>query len=80
MKVVDDNVSKKKDESLLYIFWMLSFIVLISEEVQIVLSGYIDYIFMLVVKELLENVCNKLEIKIQFEKEKLVQDCIKMKN
>lgn len=80
MKVVDDNVSKKKDELLLYIFWMLSFIVLISEEVQIVLSGYIDYIFMLVVKELLENVCNKLEIKIQFEKEKLVQDCIKMKN
>lgn len=33
MKVVDDNVSKKKDELLLYIFWMLSFIVLISEEV-----------------------------------------------
>lgn len=80
MKVVDDNVSKKKDELSLYIFWMLSFIVLISEEVQIVLSGYIDYIFMLVVKESLENVCNKLEIKIQFEKEKLVQDCIKMKN
>lgn len=32
MKAVDDNVSKKKDESLLYIFWTLSFIALISEE------------------------------------------------
>lgn len=80
MKAVDDNVSKKKDESLLYIFWTLSFIALISEEAQIVLSGYIDYIFTLVVKESLENVRNKLEIKIQFEKEKLVQDRIKTKN
>lgn len=80
MKAVDDNASKKKDELLLYTFWTLSFTAPTSEEAQTVLSGYIDYIFTLVVKELLENVCNKLEIKTQFEKEKLAQDCIKTKN
>ncbi len=44
------------------------------------MSGYIDYISALVVKESLENVRNKLEIKTQFEKEKLAQDRIKTKN
>lgn len=34
------------------------------------LAGYIDYISALVVKESIENVRNKLEIKTQFEKEK----------
>lgn len=43
------------------------------------MSGYIDYISTLVVKESLENVRNKLEIKTQFEKEKLAQDRIKTK-
>ncbi|WP_218077981.1 LPS O-antigen length regulator Wzz(fepE) [Escherichia coli] len=50
------------------------------KEAQTVLSGYIDYISALVVKESIENVRNKLEIKTQFEKEKLAQDRIKMKN
>ena len=44
------------------------------------MSGYIDHISTLVVKESLENVRNKLEIKTQFEKEKLAQDRIKTKN
>ncbi len=44
------------------------------------LAGYIDYISALVVKESIENVRNKLEIKTQFEKEKLAQDRIKTKN
>lgn len=43
------------------------------------MSGYIDYISALVVKESIENVRNKLEIKTQFEKEKLAQDRIKTK-
>lgn len=43
------------------------------------MSGYIDYISVLVVKESIENVRNKLEIKTQFEKAKLAQDRIKMK-
>ncbi len=34
------------------------------------LAGYIDYISALVVKESIENVRNKLEIKTQFEKRK----------
>ncbi|HFK7245455.1 TPA: LPS O-antigen length regulator Wzz(fepE) [Escherichia coli] len=80
MKAVDDNASKKKDEPSLYTSWTLSFTAPTSEEAQTVLSGYIDYISTLVVKESLENVRNKLEIKTQFEKEKLAQDRIKTKN
>ncbi len=63
MKAVDDNASKKKDEPSLYTSWTLSFTAPTSEEAQTVLSGYIDYISTLVVKESLENVRNKLEIK-----------------
>ncbi|EFC1850877.1 LPS O-antigen length regulator [Escherichia coli] len=80
MKAVDDNASKKKDEPSLYTSWTLSFTAPTSKEAQTVLSGYIDYISALVVKESIENVRNKLEIKTQFEKEKLAQDRIKTKN
>ena len=80
MKAVDDNASKKKDEPSLYTSWTLSFTAPTSEEAQKVLAGYIDYISALVVKESIENVRNKLEIKTQFEKEKLAQDRIKTKN
>ncbi|TGB63931.1 LPS O-antigen length regulator Wzz(fepE) [Escherichia sp. E4736] len=80
MKAVDDNASKKKDEPSLYTSWTLSFTAPTSEEAQKVLAGYIDYISALVVKESLENVRNKLEIRTQFEKEKLAQDRIKTKN
>ena len=80
MKAVDDNASKKKDEPSLYNSWTLSFTAPTSEEAQTVLRGYIDYISALVVKESIENVRNKLEIKTQFEKEKLAQDRIKTKN
>lgn len=80
MKAVDDNASKKKDEPVLYTSWTLSFTAPTSEEAQAVLAGYIDYISAIVVKESLENVRNKLEIKTQFEKEKLAQDRIKTKN
>ena len=76
MKAVDDNASKKKDEPSLYTSWTLSFTAPTSEEAQTVLSGYIDYISALVVKESIENVRNKLEIKTQFEKEKLAQMAI----
>lgn len=80
MKAVDDNASKKKDEPVLYTSWTLSFTAPTSEEAQAVLAGYIDYISAIVVKESLENVRNKLEIRTQFEKEKLAQDRIKTKN
>ncbi|QML55586.1 LPS O-antigen length regulator Wzz(fepE) [Escherichia coli] len=80
MKAVDDNASKKKDEPALYTSWTLSFTAPTSEEAQTVLAGYIDYISAIVVKESLENVRNKLEIRTQFEKEKLAQDRIKTKN
>ena len=73
MKAVDDNASKKKDDPSLYNSWTLSFTAPTSKEAQTVLSGYIDYISALVVKESIENVRNKLEIKTQFEKEKLAE-------
>ncbi len=50
MKAVDDNASKKKDESALYTSRTLSFTAPTSEEAQKVLAGYIDYISALVVK------------------------------
>ncbi len=43
------------------------------------LAGYIDYISALVVKESIENVRNKLEIKPSLKKAKLAQDRIKTK-
>ncbi len=80
MKAVDDNAGKKKGESVLYPSWTLSFTAPAGEEAQTVLTGYIHYITSIVVKELLEDVRNKLEIKNRFEKEKLVQDRIKIRN
>ncbi len=58
----------RKDEPSLYTS-DASFTAPTSKEAQTVLSGYIDYISALVVKESIENVRNKLEIKTQFEKE-----------
>ena len=51
-----------------------------SEEAQTVLSGYIDYISTLVVKESLENVRNKPEIKPSLKKKLGLVDRIKTKN
>lgn len=80
MKSVDNNTIKKKDETSLYTSWTLSFTAPTSEEAQTVLAGYIDYVSALVVKESMENVRHKLEIKTRFEKEKLIQDRIKLRN
>ncbi|EFG1227361.1 LPS O-antigen length regulator Wzz(fepE) [Escherichia albertii] len=80
MQAVDDNASKKKDEPSLYTSWTLSFTAPTAEEAQTVLAGYIDYISAIVMKESIENVRNKLEIRTQFEKEKLAQDRIKTRN
>ena len=43
------------------------------------LAGYIDYISALVVKESIENVRNKLEIKTQFEKKNWLRIALKRK-
>ncbi|EIO7405288.1 LPS O-antigen length regulator [Escherichia coli] len=80
MKSVDDNASKKNDKSSLYVSWTLSFTAPTSREAHDVLSGYINYVSSLVVKELMEDVKNKLEIKTKFEKEILALDKIKIRN
>lgn len=80
MKAVDENASKKKDETALYTARRLRFTAPTKEEAQQVLAGYIQYISNLVVTESLENIRNKLEIKTRFEQEKLAQDRVKIRN
>ena len=79
MKAVDTNLGKKNETSL-YTAWTLSFTAPQAEEAQSVLTGYIQYISDIVVKETLEDIRNKLSIKTSFEKEKLEMDRVRLKN
>ena len=78
MKAVDNNAAKK--EASLYTAWTLSFTAPLTKEAQDVLTGYIQYISDIVVKETLEDIRNKLAIKTSFEKEKLEMDRVRLKN
>ncbi|EDT2961632.1 LPS O-antigen length regulator [Salmonella enterica subsp. enterica] len=79
MKAVDSNAGKKNETSL-FTSWTLSFTAPTREEAQKVLSGYIQYISDIVVKETLENIRNQLEIKTRYEQEKLAMDRVRLKN
>lgn len=79
MKAVDNNFGKK-NEPALFTSWTLSFTGPNPEEAQQVLKGYIDYISAIVVKETLDDMRNRLDIKTHFEKEKLALELIKLKN
>ncbi|ECJ2544210.1 LPS O-antigen length regulator [Salmonella enterica subsp. arizonae] len=79
MKAVDSNVGKKNETSL-FTSWTLSFTAPTREEAQKVLSGYIQYISAIVVKETLENIRNQLEIKTRYEQEKLEMDRVRLRN
>ncbi|HCL5074852.1 TPA: LPS O-antigen length regulator [Salmonella enterica] len=79
MKAVDSNVGKKNETSL-FTSWTLSFTAPTREEAQKVLTGYIQYISDIVVKETLENIRNQLEIKTRYEQEKLAMDRVRLKN
>ncbi|EBY8904641.1 LPS O-antigen length regulator [Salmonella enterica subsp. enterica serovar Chester] len=79
MKAVDSNASKKNETSL-FTSWTLSFTAPTREEAQKVLAGYIQYISDIVVKEMLENIRNQLEIKTRYEQEKLAMDRVRLKN
>ncbi|MDD0700201.1 LPS O-antigen length regulator, partial [Shigella sonnei] len=63
MKSIDDNASKKNDKSSLYVSWTLSFTAPTSKEAHDVLSAYINYVSSLVVRYLMEDIRNKLEVK-----------------
>nr|WP_223631574.1 LPS O-antigen length regulator Wzz(fepE) [Escherichia coli] len=80
MKSVDDNASKKNDKSSLYVSWTLSFTAPTSKEAHDVLSGYINYVSSLVVRDLMEDIRNELEVKTNVEKEILALDEIKIRN
>ncbi|ENO4098099.1 LPS O-antigen length regulator [Salmonella enterica] len=79
MKAVDSNVGKKNETSL-FTSWTLSFTAPTREEAQKVLSGYIQYISAIVVKETLENIRNQLETKTRYEQEKLAMDRVRLRN
>ncbi|EKG2923151.1 LPS O-antigen length regulator [Salmonella enterica] len=79
MKAVDSNAGKKNETSL-FTSWTLSFTAPTREEAQKVLAGYIQYISDIVVKEMLENIRNQLEIKTRYEQEKLAMDRVRLKN
>ena len=79
MKAVDNNFGKK-NEPALFTSWTLSFTGPNPEEAQKVLKGYIDYISAIVVKDTLDDMRNRLDIKTHFEKEKLALELIKLKN
>ncbi|EEM0269592.1 TPA: LPS O-antigen length regulator Wzz(fepE) [Salmonella enterica] len=79
MKAVDSNAGKKNETSL-FTSWTLSFTAPTREEAQKVLAGYIQYISDIVVKETLENIRNRLEIKTRYEQEKLAMDRVRLKN
>ena len=64
----------------MYRWWRVSFRGGRSEEGERVLRGYMDYMCRLVVKEWVEKVGNKVEMKREFEKEKVAEDGIKRKN
>ncbi|MDR5922550.1 LPS O-antigen length regulator Wzz(fepE) [Escherichia coli] len=76
----DDNASKKNDKSSLYVSWTLSFTAPTSKEAHDVLSGYINYVSSLVVRDLMEDIRNELEVKTNVEKEILALDEIKIRN
>lgn len=79
MKAVDNNFGKK-NEPALFTSWTLSFTGPNPEEAQKVLKGYIDYISAIVVKDTLDDMRNRLDIKTHFEKEKLALELVKLKN
>lgn len=79
MKAVDSDAGKKNETSL-FTSWTLSFTAPTQNEAQKVLTGYIQYISDLVVKETLENIRNQLEIKTRYEQDKLAMERVRLKN
>lgn len=79
MNAVDTNAGKKNETSL-FTSWTLSFTAPTKEEAQKVLTGYIQYVSDIVVKETLENIRNQLDTRTHFEKEKLAMDRVRLHN
>lgn len=79
MNAVDTNAGKKNETSL-FTSWTLSFTAPTKEEAQKVLTGYIQYVSDIVVKETLENIRNQLDTRTHFEKEKLAMDRVRLRN
>lgn len=79
MNAVDTNAGKKNETSL-FTSWTLSFTAPTKEEAQKVLTGYIQYVSDIVVKETLENIRNQLDTRTHFEKEKLAMDRVGLRN
>lgn len=80
MSAVSDSVGLKKNDVVPYVSWTLSFTTLSPEDAQDLLAGYINYVSETVVEMVMQNVRKQLEIKTQYETDKLAQDRVKLRN
>ncbi|HIG9582943.1 TPA: LPS O-antigen length regulator Wzz(fepE) [Escherichia coli] len=80
MSAVSDNIGLKKNDAVPYVSWTLSFMAPSGEDARDLLAGYINYVSENVVRTVMQNVREQVAIKIQYEKEKLTQDRVKLRN
>ena len=75
-----NNASPAKGDETLYDSWTLAFTAPTPPEAQQVLQSYIDFIAGKVVKETLDSLRNKVELKKSFEKNVLEMDRVRIAN
>lgn len=79
MKAVN-NDEKKKNSEPLYASWTLSFTAPDPNEAQSVLAGYIQHISDMVVKDTLDDIRLKLNVKTRFDREKILLEKARLTN
>ncbi|HAX5242510.1 TPA: LPS O-antigen length regulator [Escherichia coli] len=79
MSAVSDNISQKNNV-VPYTSWTLSFTASSAEDARDLLTGYINYVSENVVKTVVQNMRDQLVVKTEYEREKLAQDRIKLRN
>ncbi len=75
-----NNIDPKKADNAPYASWTLSFVAPDAGDAQQVLQNYIQFISAEVNKDVLQNLKNAVELKIAFEKDKLLLDRTLLEN
>jgi len=75
-----NNVDPKKTANAPYASWSLSFVAPDADDAQLVLQNYIRFISAEVNKDVLQDLKNAVELKIAFEKDKLLLDRTMLEN
>ena len=75
-----NNIDPKKADNTPYASWTLSFVAPDAGDAQQVLQNYIQFISAEVNKDVLQNLKNAVELKIAFEKDKLLLDRTLLEN